>query len=82
MKNVLTPTDKSVSVLLGLTAAASTTHAAIQRKIFYVFLFVGMLLDTLAASLLESALAGKGVVRHGDGVIRVSHKTNRAGQGF
>ena len=34
MKNVLTPLAKSVLVSLGLTAAASTTDAAIQKKIF------------------------------------------------
>ena len=34
IKNVLTPLAKSVLVLLGLTKAASTTNAAIQKKIF------------------------------------------------
>ena len=34
MKNVLTPLTKSVLVLLGLTAAASVTDAAIQKKIY------------------------------------------------
>ena len=33
-KNVLTPLAKSVLVLLGLTAAASATNAAIQKKLF------------------------------------------------
>ena len=32
--------------------------------------FIGMLLDTLAASFLGSALAGKGVIRGSEGVIR------------
>ena len=34
MKNVLTPLAESVLVPLGLTAAESTTDAAIQKKIF------------------------------------------------
>ena len=34
MKNVLTPLAKSVSIPPGLTAAASATDAAIQKKIF------------------------------------------------
>ena len=34
MKNVLKPLAKSVIILLGLTAAASATAAAIQRKTF------------------------------------------------
>ena len=34
MKNVLTPLTKSVLVPLELTAAASATDAAIQKKIF------------------------------------------------
>ena len=32
-----------------------------------------MLLGTLAASLLESGLAGKGVVKTGEGTIRAGH---------
>ena len=34
MKNVLTPLAKSVLIQLGLTAAASATDGAIQKKIF------------------------------------------------
>ena len=34
MKNVVKPLAKSVLIPLGLTAAASTTDAAIQKKIF------------------------------------------------
>ena len=34
MKNVLKPLDKSVLILLGLTAAVSATDAAIHKKIF------------------------------------------------
>ena len=34
MKNVLNPIPKSVLLTLGLTAAASTTNAAIQNKMF------------------------------------------------
>ena len=34
MKNVLTPLAKSALIPLGLTAAASATHAAIQKKIY------------------------------------------------
>ena len=34
MKNVLKPVAKSVLVSSGLTAASSTTDAAIQQKIF------------------------------------------------
>ena len=34
MKNVLTPLAKSVLIPLGLTAAASATDAAIQKKIY------------------------------------------------
>ena len=34
MKNVLNPLAKSVSILLGLTTAASATDAAIHKKIF------------------------------------------------
>ena len=33
MKNVMTPVAKSVLIPLGLTAAVSTTNAAIQKKI-------------------------------------------------
>ena len=49
---------------------------------------LGMLLGTLAPSLLGSALAGKpkipgrGVIRTGEGVIRVGEETTRAGQDF
>ena len=35
MKNVLTSLAKSVLILLGLTAAASTTDVAILKKIMY-----------------------------------------------
>ena len=35
MKNVLKPLAKSVLVALGLTAAASATDVAIQKKIFW-----------------------------------------------
>ena len=34
MKNVLTPLAKNVSISSGLTAAATTTGAAIQNKIY------------------------------------------------
>ena len=34
MKNLVTALSKSVLVLLGLTAAASATDAAIEEKIF------------------------------------------------
>ena len=34
IKNVLTPLTKSVLIPLGLTAAASATDAAIQKKIY------------------------------------------------
>ena len=34
MKNVLKPTAKSILILLGLTAAASATDAAIHKKMF------------------------------------------------
>ena len=34
IKNVLAPLAKSVSIPLGLTAAASATKAAIQKKIY------------------------------------------------
>ena len=34
MKNILKPLAKSVLILLGLTAAASATDAAIHKKIF------------------------------------------------
>ena len=44
--------------------------------------FLGMLLGTLAASLLTSAIAGKGVIRGDDGVIRVEEGVIRAGQYF
>ena len=44
--------------------------------------FLGMLLGTLAASLLTSAIAGKGVIRGDDGVIRVGEGVIRAGQYF
>ena len=33
MKNILTPLAKSILIILGLTAAASATNAAIQKKI-------------------------------------------------
>ena len=113
MKNVLTPLAKSILLHLALTAAASATDEAIQKKIYWsgtttlVFSnedlndimkivksfeksgllikgvsetvenevkkqkgrFLDMLAATLAASLLESALTGTGVVEGGDGVI-------------
>ena len=34
MKNVLTPLARSTLTLLGLTAAASASHAAIQKKMY------------------------------------------------
>ena len=34
MRNVIKPLDKLVLILLGLTAAASATDAAIQKNIF------------------------------------------------
>ena len=40
--------------------------------------FLGMLLGTLSASLLENVLAGRGV-RGGDGVIQAGGGTNKAG---
>ena len=43
--------------------------------------FLGMLLDKLRASLLGNILAGKGVVRGDDRVIRVSGGVIRAGEG-
>ena len=52
---------------------------------------LGMILGTLAANLLENLLAGKGVVRSNDGVIRADEGaivtsweqgTNGAGQDF
>ena len=50
--------------------------------------FLGMFLGTLAARFLGSALAGKGVIRGGDGVIRAvevviknGNKVTRAGEG-
>ena len=116
MKNVLTPLAKSVFIPLGLTAAASTTDADIQKKIcgsrktaltiyneemgdiMKTFKsledsrllikgigatieneakeqtsgFVEMLSDTLAASLLRSALTGRGVTIADEGKIRTS----------
>ena len=41
-----------------------------------------MLLDTLAASLMESASADKVVIRAGEGVIRGDEGTIKAGQDF
>ena len=35
--------------------------------------FLSMLLGTLAASILGNALAGKGVIRAGEGTVRVGH---------
>ena len=41
-----------------------------------------MLAATLGVSLLGNMLAGKGIIRGGDGVILVSKGTNWAGQEF
>ena len=45
------------------------------------FGFIGKLLDILGASLLESILAGKGVIRAGEEVIQGNDRTIRAGGG-
>ena len=42
--------------------------------------FFSMLLGTIGASFLENILAGKDVIRGGDGVIRAGEETNRAPQ--
>ena len=117
MKNVLTPLAKSVLIPLGLTAAASATEAAFQKKIYgsgttaleisneemgYTVKiveewgllikgiteiiknelkeqrggFLGMLLGTLASSILENALTRKGVIRASEGVIRAGENFN------
>ena len=46
--------------------------------------FIGMLLDILGASLLETLLTGKGVIAtsQGQGTIRAGEGTVRAGQDF
>ena len=111
--NVLKPLAKSILVPLGLTAAASATDAAIQKKIYgsgtttSAFSnedlndimkmvksleesgllikdisetienelkeqkggFLGMLIATLAASVLGSALTGEGVIRASEGQV-------------
>ena len=126
MKHVPKPLAKRFLLPLGLTATASTTDAAIQKKIFgsdmealiisnkemdcimkivtsleeskrlikcdsetsqnepkkKLGLIPGMSLDTLAASLLGSALAGKGVIGGGEGVIPAGAGVIRAGQDF
>ena len=43
--------------------------------------FIGVLLDTLGASLLRNALAGKGIVRGSEGVIRAGEGVVRVEQG-
>ena len=53
--NVLTPLAKSVSISLGLKAAASTTDVAIHEKMF------GSGVTTLITSLEESCFLIKGV---------------------
>ena len=40
--------------------------------------FVGMLLGTLAASILRSALTGRGVIWAGEGIIRTDNNFNAA----
>ena len=44
--------------------------------------FLGMLLDTLGASLLGSLLTGKGVMREGEDTIRPDEGIIRVGQDF
>ena len=44
--------------------------------------FLGMLLDTLGASLLGSLLTGKGVMREGEDTIRPGEGIIRVGQDF
>ena len=44
--------------------------------------FISMLLSTLAASILGSALTGRGVIRAGKGAIRAGKGTIRAGENF
>ena len=63
---LLDPLAKSVAIQLGLTAAASAANAGICFS---------MLLGTLGASLLGNMLAGKGVVRAEEGMIRVGYRS-------
>ena len=44
--------------------------------------FLGMLLDSLGASLLLNLLRGKGTIRAGEGKIREGEGTIRAGKDF
>ena len=44
--------------------------------------FLTMLLGTLTASILGSALTGRGVIRAGEGAIRASAGAIRAGKNF
>ena len=60
-KSVLTPLAKGVLASSGLTTAASTTDASIQKKVF----------GTFGTSLLANMLAGKKVIRAGEGRNRV-----------
>ena len=44
--------------------------------------FLSMLLETLAASTLGSALTGRGVIRADEGTLRAGEDTIRAGENF
>ena len=44
--------------------------------------FLGTLLGTLGASLLANMVAGKRVIKGGDGVIQAGERTNRVGRDF
>ena len=67
IKNTIKPLAKSVLIPLGLTAAPSTADAVIHKEQKGGFL--SMLLGTLRASLLGKILAGKGIIRAGEGEI-------------
>ena len=105
MKNLLKPSDGSILIPTGLTAAGSDADEGIQKKLFkaledYGLLikgvsgairnkekeqkdgFLGTLLGTLGASLLGNMLAGQGVMKTDQRVIRAGERKIRARYDF
>ena len=105
MKNLLKPSDGSILIPTGLTAAGSDADEGIQKKLFkaledYGLLikgvsgairnkekeqkdgFLGTLLGTLGASLLGNMLAGQGVMKTDQRVIRAGEGKIRARYDF
>ena len=85
MKDVLTLLAESVLLPLGVTAPASASSWEVSKSIENEAKeqkgkFLGMLLGTLAASLLRNMFAGKTVIITGKGTITTDEETIRTGE--